>query len=340
MSVKMSDVAKAAKVSKATVSLVLNGNARALNISPRTIERVQASAKSLGYIPNIVARNLRARRTGQIGVSLAGLDDLDSTVRLAFDGAWLLGLTVAAKAHQLPSIVLYSQADNDDNLNSYYDGRIDGLLLRSDARTPHPLLDVVDPTRVPTVAVWTQDVPEAMGFADVDHVGGARLAVEHLLELGHRRIAFLDSEPHDYNRHFDLRREGYQQALKAAGIKPRPSWHVRSGQAALALLRAEQPVTAIFVANDPRAVALIRDVRQAGFDIPRDVSVVGFDNLFDPRHAQNELTTVHHPMPELAAEALKNLLALIQGKPVRTCRSLVPTHLVVRHTTAAPKRHP
>jgi LacI family transcriptional regulator len=327
-------VAQKAGVSKSTVSQVLNGRGRDFNISATTIERVQRIADELGYVPNSVARNLRAQRTGQIGVLVASLEDVDQSMQLAFDGAWLLGMNMAAQQYGFNSALLFDKGSQAD-LNRYYDGRIEGLLLRCDPRRTHPLLAQLSAKRLPTVAVWTQDTPVGMGYADVDHKAGAALAVRHLLDLGHRRIAFLDADLDENNSHFRLRYEGYRQALLEAGIETPPAWHVRNVKAILELIRHQQAVTAVFAANDMRGMELVRELTRAGVRVPEEVSVVGFDNVIGSAYSDIELTTVHHPIREMAFEAVKNLSHLIQKLPAEQCQSVIPTRLVVRKTTAA-----
>ncbi len=330
----MLHVAEKAGVSKSTVSQVLNGRAKDFNISQATIERVNKVAEDLGYVPNTIARNLRSQRTGQIGVVVATLSDIEQSVQLAFDGAWLLGMSTAAQQYGFTSALLFEQQSNTPNLNLYYDGRIEGLLIRCDPRYPHPLLTELIPKRIPIVAVWTQETPEGIGYADVDHYGGAKLAVQHLLELGHQKIAFLDSSLDENNIHFRLRFQGYQEALHEAKIKTKAAWHVRSTKEILSLIQSKQPVSAVFAANDIRGVELVRELTRNGLRVPEDISVIGFDNLMNPSFSDVELTTIHHPIREMALQAVKNLVDLIQGKPYQDCRSVVKTQLIKRKTCA------
>jgi LacI family transcriptional regulator len=313
----------------------MNGRAQELNISAATVERVRGVAQEMGYVPNSVARNLRAQRTGQIGVVVDTLKDVELSLQLTFDGAWLLGMSMAAQTHGFTSALLYDQNGTPTDPNRYYDGRIEGLLLRCDPRHAHPLLDKLTPDRLPVVAVWTQNTPDGMGYADVDHLGGARLAVGHLLALGHRKIAFLDADIDEHNSHFRLRHDGYRMALLEAGIQANPLWHVRNIPKVLELLRSQEAVSAVFAANDVRGTELVRGLVRAGIRVPEEVSVVGFDNVIGPAFLDVELTTIHHPIREMALEAVKNLTDLIKGKPHEQCRSVVPTHLVVRKTSAA-----
>ena len=160
------------------------------------------------------------------------------------------------------------------------------------------------------------------------------LAVQHLLELGHKNIAFFGSGIHSGVEHFVSRQQGYLAGLKAAGIDPKPEWHVSSTSQLLELLRGHDPVTAVFAETDTEAAAVARDVQRAGLRIPEDLSLIGFDDVFGADFIAGGLTTIYHPAQEMAAEGVKNLLALLAGSSFETCRSIVPTRVVKRHTTA------
>jgi DNA-binding LacI/PurR family transcriptional regulator len=294
---KIKDVAAAAGVSPGTASKVLTGNGVAYQVSASTIERVQRVAKEMGYVPNIAARNLRLQRTGQIGVVLeevmANESSVDleindfrlsafASVRRTFDGAIMAGLSDAARHHQLEAFVVYPKLTAGSHLepNRFLDGRIDGLLIGRNPLKANDLIHRIDPARLPLVALWTQVVPEGVGFADADQYGGGQMAVLHLLELGHRRIAFYGSGVDSGVEHFALRHQGYLEALQTAGIMPNPEWQVSSTASLLELLRGHDPITAVFAETDMEAAAVARDVQRAGLRIPEDVSLIGFDDVF------------------------------------------------------------
>ena len=328
------DVAAAAGVSIFTVSIVLSGGAARAKIRPETERRVRAAARELGYVPNHAARSLRAQRTGQIGIALSEPAQWETGLN-PFDGALFVGLRFAAQECDLPAFVVYPHGAGTD-MSRYLDGRIDGLLVRCALRSDEPLLRLVDPVRLPVVALWRQSVPEGIGFADIDHRGGARLAVEHLIALGHSRIACFDPEIDSDDLHFDLRHQGYRDALIGAGIAMQPEWEVAESAHLLALVRQPNPVTAAFAPSDYFAESLAADVTRAGVRIPDDLSLVGFDNLSLTSVVAGGITTVTHPMQEMTIRGVRNLLALISGAPIEECRSIVPTELVVRHSTAPP----
>lgn len=331
--VTLRDVAAAASVSISTVSKVVRGQAKGAQLSDITEERVLAAAKRLGYVPNQVARSLRAQRTRQIGLVLGTLT-VTGLPALTLNGALLMGLSAAAKECHVPAVVLYPQDDSMADTAPYLDGRIDGLLVRCTTPDDQAFLRLLAPTRLLLVAVWAQPLLDGVGYVDVDHRGGACLAVRHLLELGHRRIAYVGPGPDDSNPHFGLRYEGWYQTLCDAGITPQSQWHVADGAGLVASRCGVGPVTAAFAATDLRAAALAADLVQAGIRIPGDLSLVGFDDLASADHIAGGLTTIHQPIEEMASRAVRNLVALLDGVPAAECRTLLPASLVVRHSTA------
>ena len=232
----------------------LSGSAASNQIPVHTIERVRLSASQLGYIPNAIARNLRTQRTREIGIVL-GMETYPEPAALTLDGAFLLGLIDAATVCHLPGVVVYPREENSviADISRYLDGRIEGLLVRSS--TPHQeeqLLRLLGISPLPVVAIWTQNVPATVGYVDVDHFAGASQAIKYLLELGHRRIAYVEPAPMFEHPHFMARYQGYQQTLLDEGIQPRPEWHVVGieREKIRALLRLPEPITAIFTPND------------------------------------------------------------------------------------------
>ncbi len=331
--VTLRDVAAAAGVSVSTVSKVVRGQAKGAQLSDLTVERVRDMVVQLGYVPNQVARSLRAQSTRQIGLVLGSMA-VPGVTALTLNGGLLVGLSAAARECHLPAVVLYPQDDAMADPSPYLDGRIDGLLVRCPKPTDEALLRLLAPSHLPLVAVWSQAVLPGVGYCDVDHHGGAMLAVGHLLELGHRRVAYVGPPLNYDDPHFAGRYTGYQQALREAGVLPQPEWHVADGAALLDLLVGPEPVTAAFATTDLRAAALAADLARAGLRIPEHLSLVGFDNLASADHIAGGLTTIHQPIAEMAAQAVRNLVALIGGAPAEECRTILPAYLVVRHSTA------
>lgn len=338
MRVKISEVASAAGVSAATASKVLSGRP-GYTVNVVTAQRVREAARRLGYVPDVAARNLRTRRTGQLGVVLEAVgasepEDLTdgvsaAAVRRTFDGAIMAGLSGAARELQVPALVVYPGGDVPPE--SFLDGRVDGLLVSCNPLRGHALLHALARAPLPVVALWTQQGPPSLSAVDVDHRAGTRQATAHLLELGHRELVFYGAGLASQVEHFRLREDGYRDALRAAGLPVRGAVH---GGAAL-LDQVRRGVTGVVAETDLAAAAAFHALREAGLHVPQDVSLVGFDDILGAEYIAGGLTTVYHPAAEMAAEGVAALTRLIDGGEAR--QVLLPTRLV-RRASAAPPR--
>lgn len=340
MRVKISEVATAAGVSAATVSKVLSGRpGYTVNVS--TAERVREAARTLGYVPDVAARNLRTRRTGQLGVILEAVgasepEDLTdgvnaAAVRRTFDGAIMAGLSGAARDLGVPALVVYPGGNVPPE--SFLDGRVDGLLVSCNPLRGHELLHALAAARLPVVALWTQQAPPGLSAVDVDHRAGTRQATRHLLDLGHRHIVFYGAGRGSQVEHFRRREDGYRDALEQAGLSPRPALH--GGPDLIAQVQRDG-VTGVIAETDLAAAAAFHALREAGLRVPEDVSLVGFDDILGAEYIAGGLTTVYHPAAEMAAGGVAALMRRMEGGPVT--QTLLPTHLVRRQSTSAPRR--
>lgn len=337
-SANLKDVADSAGVSSATASLILNRKTK--GFAAGTVERVEAAAVDLEYRPNAVARSLRRQRTHTIGLishEIAASPFAGATIRGAQEAAWTAG-----------HIIVLIDTEGDDELES---AAIDALLERQIegvlyARMRHEIIEVpAGLAGVPTVLVDART--RSVNYTSVcpDEVGGARTAVETLVEAGHRRIAFLQSD--DDVPAAGERLVGYRSALENAGMVVDQSLIVSdpsegtSVDAALGLLTRPDPPTAIFCFNDRTAFGVYNASHRAGLSIPDDLSVVGFDNQetvalrLDP-----SLTTMQLPHYEMGRWAVEALERLIQGEDIDHEQVRMPCPLVERHSVAPPKRSP
>ncbi|MFB9991291.1 LacI family DNA-binding transcriptional regulator [Deinococcus oregonensis] len=335
MRIKIKEVALAAGVSSATVSKVLSGRAE-YAVNADTATRVRQVALELGYIPDVAARTLRTRETGQLGVVLEAvgasepdglLDGVSAgAVRRTFDGAILAGLSGAARELNVPALVIYPGGDVP--VHTFLDGRVDGLLVSCDPLRGHGLLNALHAAPLPVVALWTQRVPAHISAVDVDHQAGAAQATRHLLELGHRGVAFYGGGTASGVEHFHRREEGYRQALQSAGLPLRPALHDGT-QLVEAVRRGE--ISAVFAETDLGAAAVFHALHAAGLSVPGDVSLVGFDDILGAEYIAGGLTTVYHPAAEMAAEGVAALVGRLNGDSPR--QTLLSPHLTVRHST-------
>lgn len=308
---RISDVAAAAGVSVTTVSLVLNDAES--RISEQTRIRVRAAAEAVGYAPSAVARGLRTQRTRIVGL----LSDQIATT--PFAGRMLAGAQDAAREHDHLLLFIDTGGDADieaDALRALAAQQVDGMIY---ACMWHRAVDV--PAGLPRGSVLLDCYPEGGGFRSVvpdDRVGGAA-AVRELLAAGHRRIAYLDTDdPEPIASR--LRHEGYLEALAEAGFEADPALHVtgetsaQGGRAAaerLLDLPEDQRPTGIFCFNDRMAIGVYAAAHHRGLEIPRDLSVVGYDDQqlvaaeMDP-----PLTTIALPHYEMGRWAMEVALGV------------------------------
>lgn len=314
------------------MSKVINGR---YGVAAATGERVMAVIDELGYESSLVASSLRRKSTGVIGVLVTEIEPYSAELLKGISAA-LAGTGYELMAHA-------GRTDHHQH---------DGWERRSLSRLGHTLIDgaivvtpstiITDRAGIPVVAIDPHTGPDGPATVDSDNTPGARSAVEHLLSLGHRRIALLGGRPD--LRSARLREEGYVQALRAAGLEPDPSlmrvggYHPTLTEApARELLgrpAGERP-TAIFAGNDLSAIRVLEIAAELGLRVPEDLSVVGYDNLPEAASSAPPLTTVAQPLREMGATALRILLGLLAGEPVER-HVRFPTELVVRASTAPP----
>ncbi|OXM69122.1 LacI family transcriptional regulator [Amycolatopsis vastitatis] len=324
------DVAARAGVSVATVSKVINER---YGVSAATLARVRAVIEELGYEASLVAQSLRNHRTNVIGILVADLEPFSTEL--------LKGAADAIRGSGFELVVYSAGGRTGDPVGweKRYLSRLSGTLVDGAVLvTPTVSLEVVPGT--PVVAVDPHTGPSHLPTIDSDNLRGAQLATEHLLDLGHRRIAFLAGRPDLQSA--ELRKTGYLRALTGAGIAPDDDL-IRIGAydpevsaaSAHALLTGPDRPTAVFAANDISAIATVGAARDLGLSVPDDLSVVGFDNVPESALCSPPLTTVNQPIREMGHRAIAMLIALINGDEVGHTHVTLDTGLVVRRSTRA-----
>ncbi len=332
------DVAARAGVSRTTVSFVLNRRAD-VKIPDETRQRVVDAAEELGYSPNASARQLAGGRTHVIALVLH-----QSPEQVASDAVLaetLRGLSSAARAGGFRVMVELLEPDGGDTSYSALlrAQHADGLIVSGPRSDDPSLLELVRDGFPVVIQGSLSDV--AVQSVDVDNVAGARGAVEHLLALGHRRIACITNAPLVYTAAQE-RLAGYTEALLAADIDidrdliAEADFDAPSGHVAMAGLLARTTFDAAFVASDVVALGAIGALREAGRRVPDDVSIVGFDDIPLAAYFDPPLTTVRLPAFELGQAAGRALLERIVDRAIPH-RTLLPTELIVRGSTT--RRH-
>jgi DNA-binding LacI/PurR family transcriptional regulator len=330
---QMADIARDAGVSKATVS-------RALNHSPlvneETRERILALAAKFNYTINIGAQNLRRGQNRTVGVVVPFDSETRQHLTDPFFLSMLGALADALAERGLDMLLSRVAADQIDCAAQPFDtGRVIGIILIGQWRQ-HEQLNQLAARQVPIV-VWGAQLPQQL-YTTVggDNVSGGMLATGHLIEHGRRRIAFFG----DINLpEVAQRYRGYCNALTAAGLPVDPQLRVSvpfvpegGAQAVREMARRSVAYDAIFACSDLLAMTAMNTLRDMGREVPRDLGVVGYDDIALANYYHPALTTIRQPI-RVAGEALvASLLELIDGRPAPS--SQLPTELIVRSTTA------
>ncbi len=329
------DVAARAGVSRTTVSFVLNARTDA-GIPPETWRRIEEAAKDLGYHPHGAARALAGGASLTIGFVLRQSSEQVAADALLAETLW--GIASEARTGGYRVLVEPLSPNGGRYSELLLSQRVDGLIV-SGPRVDDEELAALVADGFPIILQGSlPDVPAPS--VDIDNRAGARAAVEHLIGLGHRRIGCITNAPMAYTAAAD-RVAGYRDALAAAAIAfdadlvAEGAFDAASGHAAMtSLLSQADHVTAVFVASDIVAFGALRALREAGLRVPADISVVGFDDIPLARHFDPPLTTIRLPANALGAAAGRALVDRLAGRPTSD-RTLLPTELIVRESTAA-----
>jgi DNA-binding LacI/PurR family transcriptional regulator len=325
-SVSIKDIAKAAEVSPSTVSRALHHHPR---ISEATAARIRHLAREMGYTPSLAARNLVRQQTNTIGLVISCISDL-------FVGDLVIGVEQAARNYGFSVFLISSYRDAErekEAIRSLHERRTTGIIVTGSqidegylalrARFPQPI-----------VLINCPGYPHSIS---TDNLTGARQAVEHLVRLGHHRIAYVANR-HSHQANLD-RLAGYKAVLAHHSLSPKRELIVDSdgtlagGQrAAQQLLALPQPPTAIFCFNDLMAIGTLCALSQAGYHVPADCSVVGFDDLELAAYCSPPLTTVRQHRIRLGQQAMHMLQQLILGQG-DVQAEILPAELVIRKTT-------
>jgi DNA-binding LacI/PurR family transcriptional regulator len=331
VTITIKDVARVAGVSYSTVSRALNDSP---HISAETKLHVRRTAAEMGYLPSAVGRSLVTQRTSTLGVVVQTLTD-------PFLAEIVSSVEGTALFHGYGLILASSGEDPEREaraLHALRERRVDGVVLVA-ASWRKEDREKAGAIGIPMVLICNPRQEEYICPAvDADNQAGGRAATQHLLELGHRRIAHIAGPTLEYDA--ADRRDGYVQALTDWGVVPDPAliwpggFRPEHGIAAMKyLLASPQRPTAVFCYNDAVALGAMRAAREAGLRIPQDLSVVGFDDIDLAPFLEPPLTTIAQPKRQMGECAVHMLLDMLAGNPPPPGRHL-PVSLVVRASTA------
>ncbi|MBA4803602.1 MAG: LacI family DNA-binding transcriptional regulator [Brevundimonas sp.] len=340
------DVAARAGVSIKSVSRVLNGEA---NVSEALRKKVEGAVAELGYRRSLSARSL----AGSASSIIAALVDAKLTIehwRSGRGNDYLsrleLGLLMECRQadhHLMVELVDYDAPTLRQDLSNLLAAvRPQGVVLTPPNSDNALVLDVLDETGTPYARIGPETALHRGVRIRMDDAGAAEEITRHLLDLGHVDLAYISGPPaYAASR---LRGAGFRTALRKRGLTPRPEWMVegqftfRSGlEAAERLLAGPHRPTAIFAANDDMALGVLQAAAAAGLGVPRDLSVAGFDDTPSALFSTPALTTIRHPVAEMAAAAAQRLIPLLRARLESEGDledTTVPHSLVVRGSTA------
>lgn len=331
--VTLADVARRARIDPSVVSRVINRDER-LVIKDETRERVQAAIRELNYHPNAAARSLRTSQSGVIGLLIP---DFANPVYAEI----IKGAEQAAAEHGSLLLVGTAFPDRPQRyIEMLASGRVEGLLLAAGPMPPE-VISAMRASGRPVISV-NQRVPGIDGSVLADDEAASRLAVEHLIQLGHTRIAHIRG-PHDSDT-AKRRLAGYKKALRAAGLElgavVGDGYAPADGTKGMVeLLATSAPPTAVLVANVAAAIGAMSAARRAGISVPDDMSVVAIHDLPLAEVTSPALTTVRMPLAEMGYRAFQMVIAASDSSKAAPTPQIVrdPTELITRESTAPPK---
>jgi LacI family repressor for deo operon, udp, cdd, tsx, nupC, and nupG len=329
MSITIQDVADAAGVSISTVSRALAGSPR---VKVETRQRVQRIAREMGFAPSAIARGLATKRTYNLGVVVRDIADpfIAELTRVMDKTALEFGY----------SLILCHSSDDPERglaaINILRRQRVDAIII-PDPFAANSFFPFLEKNQLPVILLNKKDYPFSVG---TDNIQAAFLAINHLLSLGHKHIGYIGaciSLEED-----EERRIGYRQALANRGISPDPSYYCEGDgrpeggrRCAGKLMKLPNPPTAIFCYNDLTAIGAISGLNACGKNVPKDISIVGFDGISIGANMNPPLTTVRQQIDKLACLAVEMALRMIDNKGWRE-QIILPGELVIRASTAPP----
>lgn len=330
------DVSKRAGVSRSTVSRVVADNGY---VSEEKRRAIQKAIAELGYRPNTLAQALRSNRSNMIGAVVVD-------VGTPYFANMVYGLQRATRKAGKALLVSSGYADRDQEARAIIelvDRSCDGIVLYLERPLRPDVAEILRQARIPVVTIGRKDESVARGAVTLDNFGGARAAMNFLIEQGHRKIVHLSGQP-DFGDTV-ARLEGIAAALAEHGMSMADItvvngiFHQDFGYSAtMDLLDQGHDFTAIFAGDDDMAAGVLLALRHAGKSVPDDVSVIGFDDAFHARHLWPPLTTIRQPIDEIGETAADLLLRLLGEPGPGTLQNIIGTALVVRDSVG-PARH-
>ena len=330
----INEIAKIAGVSKATVSRVLNNKP---DVLPETRERIKAIILKYDFEPNAFATAIANKSCKTFGVII--INDANFVLANPYYNEVIRGLSIEAKNHGYHLILTY--AEGDDYLSIVKQKRVDGLFLISPIRNHKNVIDQIKELGTPFVATSRMPGVNDINFIYNDDYNGACLAVEHLIQLGHRRIGMINNS--SVMASSEERHDGYRDTLKKHGMPYEEKLvivgdtSIPSGYDAIQKLLREKDITGVFVAGDLMAAGAISAINEAGLKVPEDISIVGYDDIPLAGYLHPPLTTVRQNPYEKGRHAVKMMLDVLNKNNKEYVMMKMQVELIVRKSAKALK---
>ncbi|WP_404449488.1 LacI family transcriptional regulator [Sutcliffiella horikoshii] len=328
------DIARVAGVSVTTVSRALNGYS---DVNKKTRQKIEEVAKELNYSPNTVARSLVMKKSKTIGLLVSDMNR--EGVKDNFTFEVLCGINEAS-ANSDYDLVLFSTTSSKQSEKTYTqlcrERRVDGVILQG-IKTDDPYLQEVVESDIPCVLVDIPQESSTVGYVTTDNVEGAKKAVAHLIDSGHRNIAMING--HEKADVSIRRLQGYMEVLNNEKLPFRPEW-IKNGdfkekvaeEVAVELLTEHPEITAVFCASDLMGLGVLKAVKRIGKKVPDDIAVIGYDDIMLASYSNPSLSTIRQDKFNLGFEAAVLLIDMLEGKEQSHAR-IIDTKLIIREST-------
>lgn len=333
------DIAEKAGVSVSTVSRTLNNYP---DVGQKTREKILAIASDLNYFPNAVARSLVQKKTHTIGVFFG------NNMNLGFNHPFFLDVISAVRevvGNAGYDLIVFTNKNKDRATYTSLcrERSVDGvlLLLTGEGKKRNEQMEELQTSGIPCVAI---DIPlegPKCTYVESDNYHGSKAAVNHLIELGHKVIGFIGGD--QISKHSYDRLRGYQDTLIEKGIGFNPELMQlgyfspeKAKEVTLKLLELNPLITAFFVVSDEMAKITIETLTKQGYNVPTDISVIGFDDIKEAKNYSPPLTTVKQQKYQMGNEAAEMLLSIINDEQYDPTPKTLPCELIIRKSTAKP----
>ncbi|USK28196.1 LacI family transcriptional regulator [Bacillus sp. CMF21] len=328
------DIAKAAGVSVTTVSRALNGYS---DVNEKTRQKISRIAKELNYSPNTLARGLVMKKSRTIGMLVSGMDRVSPKDNFTFEVLSGVNECISERDYDL---VLFSTTSTKQREKTYSqlcrERRVDGVILQG-MKIDDPYLKEVVESDIPCMLIDIPIESNSVGYVTTDNVLGAKRAVQHLIDLGHTKIALING--HDQAYVSKQRLKGYLDALMEAKLEVKEDWIISGDfseeKAELVtekLLKEHPEITAVFCASDLMALGAMKSAKAAGIHVPEGLSVIGYDNILLAAYSNPALTTIAQNKFELGYQAANSLIDMLEEKSGSNV-IILKTDLIIREST-------